>query len=242
MAEKIYPFTVGACASCVDGNGMRIYRIQKGTTRNGMCFKSWDNFHERPDRPCYQPELAEGTGGIWTREDFLELAEGDEKIAEFIFEGVDWQSPWTLMDESFREGEIKRCPECRKMYLTGGEEDCGCPRCASREVYVTVELKVRVRKPVRLTRKEYDTLRTSGTADGIGKLTAVTEAPARELFGSGVPDFGAGLPEGVEKEKNYSIVDDEGRTLVYQTVESRPFGKENRMAAIIRFLGLDWLP
>lgn len=207
MAEKerIYPSTCGVCVGFQHPiSGDRDYIVGRGTTPNGMCFKSWTNFAEHPDNPCYQAELSDE---LWTRKDFLRLAEGDERIAEFIFEGVDWQSPYTLMDECFREGEIKRCPECRKLYLTGGDEDCGCPHCASREVYVTVELKVRVRKPVRLTRKEYDTLRETGHDGSIGKLTAVTEAPDEELFGFGVP-------EGVEKEGDYSIEDDEGRTLV----------------------------
>lgn len=207
MAEekRTYPFTIGACTYRMDDEGRRICEIRKGTTSNGMCYKDWEIFYEYPSRPCYQAELADD---LWTQEDFLKLAEGDEKIAEFIFDGVDWQSPYTFLDESFREGEIKRCPECGRLYLTGGDEGCWCPHCGIRTVYVTVEKTLRVQRKVPLTQEEYNTLCEKGAAGGIGKLRAVIiEAPDEELFGFTVP-------EDVDTGTDYSIVDDDGRILV----------------------------
>jgi len=35
----------------------------------------------------------------YTYDNFLEIAEGDERLAQFLFETVDWQSPETLLLE-----------------------------------------------------------------------------------------------------------------------------------------------
>ena len=42
----------------------------------------------------------------FTKDDFLEAAKGNLEYAKLLFERVQWQSPFTLVDEDLREGEI----------------------------------------------------------------------------------------------------------------------------------------
>lgn len=90
----------------------RIIHVKKGPTWQGVCFKDWEAFYNHPDQPCYVAEYDE-TGDIaWTHNSFLALAEWDERIAEYLFETVDWQSPTSLLAEELRNHFIVRCQCC----------------------------------------------------------------------------------------------------------------------------------
>lgn len=62
--------------------------------------------YNKPDVPCYVPELHDA---VYTRNDLMALCNGQEEIAEELFDRLDWQSPSTLMDEWERTGEINIC-------------------------------------------------------------------------------------------------------------------------------------
>ena len=90
---------IGICRTDGDGN---IIELQREFFRQGWVFKDWDTFHNRPDMPCYVPELHDA---VYTRNEFMNLCNGQEEIAERLFYEVDWQSPSTLLDEWERTGE-----------------------------------------------------------------------------------------------------------------------------------------
>jgi len=90
-------------------------KIELGETENGYVYKNSLAFDKKSDEICYIPELGI-EGNIITEEtsaykysDFLELAikyikrnnlkDTPQKIAEKLFDCVDWQHPSTLLDD-----------------------------------------------------------------------------------------------------------------------------------------------
>ena len=63
--------------------------------RQGYIYKNYPAYKEN-NKVCYIPELS---GYLYTRQDFLDIAKGNQKLADYLFESVDWQSPETLLDE-----------------------------------------------------------------------------------------------------------------------------------------------
>lgn len=110
--------------------------IVKGETVQGMVYKNSKAFYKKLNEVCYVPELDEDNSGF-TYEDFLNLTGGNEKIATQLFESVDWQSPGTLLDEWFAEGEVYECNNCNHMFFSYGV-DC-CPNCNHRKIDNIVE-------------------------------------------------------------------------------------------------------
>lgn len=53
----------------------------------------------------------------WTRQAFLDLAEGSEEVAEYLFENVDWQSPSSLFLEDVKSEIIIRCDRCNRLFV-----------------------------------------------------------------------------------------------------------------------------
>ena len=90
---------IGVCEVDQDGN---IIELQRGFFRQGWVFKDWEAFRNHLDAPCYVPELHDV---VYTRNDLIALCNGQEEIAEELFDQLDWQSPSTLMDEWERTGE-----------------------------------------------------------------------------------------------------------------------------------------
>ncbi|MGL5460149.1 MAG: hypothetical protein ACRDBY_11090 [Cetobacterium sp.] len=78
-----------------DGTIEREFYIQ------GEIYKNYDNFINGKGT-CYVPELYDEE---YTREDFLQITNGNERAALFLFEGVDWQSPMTLHEEYIDDDE-----------------------------------------------------------------------------------------------------------------------------------------
>lgn len=99
--------------------------IERGYYRQGWIFKDEEAFLYRPDQVCYVPELFDGA---YTRQDFLDMCNGQEEFARECFYAVDWQSPETWIDEQYRNNEWQYCPHCRKIYDMAGEEK-PCPVC-----------------------------------------------------------------------------------------------------------------
>ena len=99
--------------------------IDRGYYRQGWIFKDEEAFRLYPERVCYVPELSDEG---YTRQDFLAMCNGQEELAEFLFEMVDWQSPETLKSELLATYEIDFCPVCKKYYFLQGEQ-IPCPIC-----------------------------------------------------------------------------------------------------------------
>ena len=99
--------------------------IQREFYGQGYIFKDEAAFLSHPDQVCYVPELSDEG---YTRQDFLAMCNGQEELAEFLFEMVDWQSPETLKSELLATYEIDFCPVCKKYYFMQGEQ-IPCPIC-----------------------------------------------------------------------------------------------------------------
>lgn len=96
-------------------------------TGRGVIYKNWEAYYDKdhPDRVCYIPELSDS---LYTRQDFLDICNGQPEIADRIFDGVDWQSPETLLEEQWYE-ELAICPKCKKWYWCYGVDKC--PNCGN---------------------------------------------------------------------------------------------------------------
>lgn len=114
---------IGSCKVDSDGNLVELEREYFG---QGWIFKDWEAFRERPDDPCYVPELDDT---LYSRNDFMKMCNGQEEIAEQLFYDVDWQSPSTLLDEWERDGEIDTCGSCEKLFMSYGVKKC--PHCGA---------------------------------------------------------------------------------------------------------------
>ena len=101
--------------------------IDRGYYRQGWIFKDEEAFRLHPEQVCYVPELSDEG---YTRQDFLAMCNGQEELAEFLFEMVDWQSPETLKSELLATYEIDFCPVCKKYYFMQGEQ-IPCPICGA---------------------------------------------------------------------------------------------------------------
>ena len=68
-------------------------------------YKNRFNYENHPDLVCYLPEnwdeFVDGKG--WTGNDFLLLCGGNAEKASRVFDGCEWQSPETVLDELERE-------------------------------------------------------------------------------------------------------------------------------------------
>ena len=74
--------------------------IHREAYGQGHIFKDEEAYLHRPKDPCYVSELDDE---IYSANDFLGIAGGDKALANLMFYSVDWQSPWTWIDEYRRE-------------------------------------------------------------------------------------------------------------------------------------------
>ena len=100
--------------------------IEREFYNQGMVFKDEEAFYEHPDQACYISELFDN---VYTRKDFMELAEGNVKIAEAIFAWCDWASPESVFEDMFACNEFTRCPECNELVYVGDQENVKCEHC-----------------------------------------------------------------------------------------------------------------
>lgn len=105
----------------IDKNG----EVIREFWRQGEIYKNDEAFINKVG-VCYVPELSDYN---YTYEDFLNIAKGNIKITNVLFEMVDWQSPETLYDDLLNNKEIIECDNCNKPYLTDGDEEKECPYC-----------------------------------------------------------------------------------------------------------------
>ena len=104
--------------------------IHRESTEQGEVYKNEQNYYFHSEEPCYVPEMSDD---IYTGNDFMELAEGNQDIADLLFDMVDWQSPETLMCDLMSTNEIIRCENCGKLVLYGdGMSNIICPHCHSK--------------------------------------------------------------------------------------------------------------
>lgn len=122
MAVKICE-QAGICKIDKDGN---IVELQREYFRQGWIFRDWDAFRNHPNAPCYVPELFDT---VYTRNDLIDLCNGQEEIAEELFYQLDWQSPSTLLDEWEDTEVIGTCKKCGKLYFLFGIKKC--PYCGA---------------------------------------------------------------------------------------------------------------
>lgn len=119
---KILP-TVGSYVSADNTNGTKEI-IEKEYYGQGMIYKNWDNFVNHPDEVCYIPELSDNK---YTRQDLIDLCGGNAKMAEIMFDELDWQHPESLLEDWKCNSEIGKCDNCGWIY------DCYdeliCPKC-----------------------------------------------------------------------------------------------------------------
>lgn len=78
------------------------YIIHREFYRQGMIFKDEEAYKFHKDQPCYSPELSDS---VYTGNDFLELCNCQQDLADELFEGVDWQHPESLKEDWFVNGE-----------------------------------------------------------------------------------------------------------------------------------------
>ena len=101
--------------------------IEREYYGQGMIYKNWEAYYDtaHPDQVCYIPELSDS---LYTRQDFLDICNGQPEIADRIFEEVDWQSPETCLEDQWYE-ELAICPDCKKWYWCYDVEKC--PNCGN---------------------------------------------------------------------------------------------------------------
>lgn len=132
--------TVGAIA--VDENGEVVF-LKREYYGQGMVFKDWDAYLNRPDDPCYVAELSDA---VYTANSFLEICNGQKEFADELFEEVDWQHPETLKEDWLRAEEWVECERCGSLVNYGdGCNDKACPNCGKP-----------VEEPDRTWRDEYE--------------------------------------------------------------------------------------
>lgn len=119
--------TYGRIGKCVINGDGEIVKLEKEYYRQGWIFKDEYAFCHEPGKPCYVPEEEEEN--FYTREDFIALCNGQEEIAEMIFDEVDWQHPETCFDEQFQYGELDICQSCHKIFVS--YDVACCPYCGA---------------------------------------------------------------------------------------------------------------
>lgn len=125
--------------------------IVRDLTDQGMVYKNSKAFYKKLKEVCYVPELHDAG---YTYKDFLNLTNGSEEVASMLFDTVDWQSPETLLEECFAEGEVHSCLRCKKMFLSYEIEHC--PYCGQRKESDFIETEDEVGYDYEVNGKEYE--------------------------------------------------------------------------------------
>ena len=121
------PEDVGTCK--VNDCG-EIIELEREPYGQGMVFKSWSAYKDRPTEPCYVPELSDSA---YTARDFLEICNSQKEFADELFDGCDWQHPESLLEEWMRNNEWVKCPSCGRLVDYGdGSNDTECPGCETK--------------------------------------------------------------------------------------------------------------
>lgn len=127
--------------------------IVRGLTDQGMVYKNSKAFYKKLNEVCYVPELSDAE---YTYEDFLNLANKSEEVAEALFDQVDWQSPEALLGDYLSTDEVHSCLRCKKMYLSYGVEHC--PYCGQRKELYVRETEEEVRYDYQVDDNKYEVI------------------------------------------------------------------------------------
>ena len=87
--------------------------VEKEFFGQGFIYKNDEAFRKNMDEICYIPEFSRlscfneetnedveyGSHTKYTRRDFINLCNDNEKLAEMLFDDVDWQHPESLLEE-----------------------------------------------------------------------------------------------------------------------------------------------
>lgn len=107
---------------CYCNDGV-VYKDEEAfKTGNGVCYINeygFDNDDENSGR-LFEFDMKEAVASElegntytttegYTREDLIRLCDGNERLAEELFDHLDWMSPETLMDEWARDDEEEEC-------------------------------------------------------------------------------------------------------------------------------------
>lgn len=102
---------------CYQNDGV-VYKDDNAfETGEGVCYVpefGFENADENPFEFCEKEAIAsvvENNNYVaiqgYTRQDFIELCNGDEKWAKELYDHVDWQLPETLWDEWLEDEELQ---------------------------------------------------------------------------------------------------------------------------------------
>lgn len=133
LVENFSSFVADILSSIADnytviGEILEDGTIERGSSNQGLVY--WNAWAFKSKQGvCYVPELSDTE---YTYDDFLRVAKGNEKIAEQLFQTVDWQSPETVYDEWINDDEVNECNNCGKSYLS--YDVIRCPYCNSPKV------------------------------------------------------------------------------------------------------------
>lgn len=95
--------------------------IEREYYGQGMIFKDEEAYKNYPDRVCYVPELSDIT---YTRQDFLNLCDGNVEMADELFDNCDWQHPESLLEDWIVNGEWERCERCGVLFDCQRYDSC----------------------------------------------------------------------------------------------------------------------
>lgn len=107
-----------------NGEGEKIEREFYG---QGYIFKDEDAFYNRPDDPCYIPELSDT---VYTRNSIVQECNNQADIAEEVFTTLDWQHVDTLLEDWFCNGELDTCKKCDRIFNSYYADKC--PYCGEK--------------------------------------------------------------------------------------------------------------
>ena len=123
---------IGSCTLISGPDDKKEYAIEKTWFGQGWVFKSFKNYMEKPDAPCYVAEL---TDEIYTANDILKLCRNQKSFADQLFGELDRQHPASELDELVASEEWYVCENCGKLVnYMDGEGDLECPFCGTEVV------------------------------------------------------------------------------------------------------------
>lgn len=110
--------------------------IEREHYSQGMIFKDEEAYKKHPDRVCYVPELSDST---YTRQEFLNLCDGNEEMADELFDNCDWQHPESLIEDWVVNGEWEKCEHCGALFdcqMHDSCTNCGNPVLSDEPWYI----------------------------------------------------------------------------------------------------------
>lgn len=102
-----------------------IVKLDREWLVQGYVYKNPNAYFNEPEAVCYVPELSDS---LYTRQDFLDMCNGQEDVADHVFNAVDWQHPESYLEE-LRVGEDLAECKCGKWFWCFATKKC--PYCGA---------------------------------------------------------------------------------------------------------------